>query len=111
MSADKDTDRTTRIEAAVMRRLVSHLRHRTDVQNVDLMGEAGFCRNCLADWYREAAEKEGISFGKDEAREKIYGMAYADWKQKYQTPATDAQLRRMEASVAKNAPADENTTR
>lgn len=90
------------IEAAVFRRLVDHLRMRTDVQNIDLMGVGGFCRNCLSDWYQEAAEAAGAPVDKETARERIYGMPYGDYKAKYQTPATDAQLKLMDESVAKN---------
>ncbi|TRW17029.1 DUF1244 domain-containing protein [Glacieibacterium frigidum] len=84
-------------EAAVFRRLVAHLRHRTDVQNVDLMGVGGFCRNCLGDWLAEAA---GIS--KEQGRELVYGMPYAEYKAAHQTAATQEQLDRMAASVARN---------
>ena len=75
---------TTELEAAAFRRLVSHLREHTEVQNIDLMTLAGFCRNCLAKWYRAAAEEQGIEMDYDAAREIIYGMPYAEWKQKYQ---------------------------
>ena len=80
-------DEQTRIEleAAAFRRLVAHLRERTDVQNIDLMELAGFCRNCLADWYQEAAAAKGIALSKEEAREIVYGMAYEAWKAKFQT--------------------------
>ena len=91
-----------RLEAAAFRRLLDHLRHRTDVQNVDLMGLGGFCRNCLSDWLAEAADAEGIELSKDAARAWVYGMPYADYKATHQTPATDEQLRRMDASVARN---------
>lgn len=101
---DKST--RTEIEAAAFRRLLDHLRHRTDVQNIDLMGYSGFCRNCLADWYREAAESRGIDLSKAESREIIYGMPYSDYKSRFQTPATDAQLQRMEESVKLNPPKD-----
>lgn len=74
----------TELEAAAFRRLVAHLRARSDVQNIDLMALAGFCRNCLADWYREAAEERGADIGKEAARERIYGMPYSDWKSKFQ---------------------------
>lgn len=74
------------IEAAAFRRLLAHLSERTDVQNIDIMDLAGFCRNCLAKWYRAAAEERGQELDYDEAREIIYGMPYADWKAKYQTP-------------------------
>ncbi len=88
--------------ARVYRRLVRHLRHRTDAQNVDLMGLAGFCRNCLADWTQEAGKLD-----KDTAREAIYGMPYADWKARHQGDATPEQLARMKESVARNAPAED----
>lgn len=90
------------IEAAVFRRLLQHLDDRKDVQNIDLMGYGGFCRNCLSDWYAEAAAEAGNEISKDEARERIYGMPYADYKKAYQTPATDEQLALMNESVAKN---------
>ena len=84
--------------AAAFKRLVRHLQHRTDAQNVNLMGLAGFCRNCLSDWLAEA---DG-TLTKDEAREAIYGMPYAEWKAKYQGKAKPEQLQRMEESVARN---------
>jgi hypothetical protein len=87
------------VAAAAFRRLARHLRHRTDAQNVDLMGLAGFCRNCLSDWVAEAS---GGAIGKDAAREAIYGMPYGDWKAQHQAEATPEQLARMEQSVAKN---------
>ena len=79
-------DERTEIElqAAVFRRLVAHLRERTDVQNIDVMNLAGFCRNCLAKWYRAAAEDRGLALGDEAAREVIYGMPYAEWKARYQ---------------------------
>ncbi len=83
--------------AAAFRRLVRHLRHRTDAENIDLMGLSGFCRNCLSDWIEEAG---GLS--KDEARETIYGMPQAEWKARYQRAATPEQLARMEESLLKN---------
>lgn len=89
-------------QAAAFRRLLSHLQHRTDVQNIDLMGLGGFCRNCLSDWYGEALEEQGVEIDKAAAREAIYGMPYDDYKGKYQTKATQAQLDAMAASVAKN---------
>ena len=89
------------VAAAAFRRLVAHLRHRQDAQNIDLMGMAGFCRNCLADWVAEASAEAGAPLGRDEARRAIYGMDYADWK-KSQPEATPEQLARMEASVARN---------
>lgn len=81
----------TELEAAVFRRLVAHLRERTDVQNIDMMIVAGFCRNCLGDWYREAAAEKGLMLGKDEARGLIYGMAPSEWKARYQKEATPEQ--------------------
>ena len=96
------TDKQTRVEAAVFRRLIEHLQHRTDVQNIDLMGTSGFCRNCFGKWYYAAAEEEGLEISKEEARDLMYGMPYDDYKQKHQTPATDEQLNLMDESVAKN---------
>jgi len=84
--------------AAAFRRLVRHLRHRTDAQNVDLMGLSGFCRNCLSDWIEEAGDMP-----KAEARETIYGMPQSEWKARYQTEATPEQLARMEESLKRNA--------
>jgi uncharacterized protein len=83
-------------------RLVDHLRHRSDAQNVDLMGLAGFCRNCLADWLEESANAAGLSLSKGEAREAIYGMTYDAWKQSHQSPASAEQLARMEESLKRN---------
>jgi hypothetical protein len=81
----------TELEAAVFRRLVEHLRGRGDVQNIDLMNLAGFCRNCLSNWYEEAAKAKGVAVDRDVARERVYGMPYADWKAKYQREAKPAQ--------------------
>ena len=78
----------TELEAAAFRALVKHLRERTDVQNIDLMELAGFCRNCLARWYREAAEERGIELKDAEAREIVYGMPYAEWKSRHQARDT-----------------------
>ncbi|GMV63237.1 MAG: hypothetical protein AMXMBFR74_24050 [Parvibaculum sp.] len=97
---DKTTQ--TELEAAAFRRLAGHLRARTDVQNIDLMILAGFCRNCLADWYREAAEEKGIEVSKDEAREFIYGEPFAEWKKKHQAEATPAQMAAFEAAQKKS---------
>ncbi|WP_439534453.1 DUF1244 domain-containing protein [Polymorphobacter sp.] len=91
------------LEAAAFRRLVAHLQHRTDVQNVDLMGIGGFCRNCLGDWLADAAAEAGIPLDKASARESVYGMPQAEWKARYQTDATPEQLARMAESVARNA--------
>jgi hypothetical protein len=79
------------LEAAVFRRLVQHLRNRTDVQNIDLMNLAGFCRNCLSNWYEDAAKEQGAAVTREEARKLVYGMSYEDWKSRYQTEATPAQ--------------------
>jgi len=95
---------TTTLEAAAFRRLLKHLNEaRPDVQNIDLMILAGFCRNCLSDWYREAAVAEGCPISKDAAREAIYGMPFAQWKAKYQHEATPEQLAAFEAAQRKHA--------
>ncbi|MEO0544830.1 MAG: DUF1244 domain-containing protein [Pseudomonadota bacterium] len=86
------------LEAAAFRTLVGHLRNRTDVQNIDMMNLAGFCRNCLSRWYAEAAQEKDIDLSKDAAREIIYGMPYAQWKEKYQTEATAEQQAAFEGS-------------
>ena len=88
-----DLDATTRtgLEAAAFRRLLAHLRERSDVQNIDLMNLAGFCRNCLSRWYREEAAERGITIADPDAREIVYGMPYKDWQARYQTPATPEQ--------------------
>jgi uncharacterized protein len=101
VSSDPASDTT--IEAATFRRLLQHLMHaRPDVQNIDLMILAGFCRNCLADWYREAAEAHGIVMTKDEAREAVYGMPFAEWKQAHQKPTTPEQLAAFDAARRKS---------
>ena len=86
-----DEKTTTELEAAAFRRLVQHLRERTDVQNIDLMNLAGFCRNCLSRWYREAAGERGIAMADPAAREIVYGMPYDEWRAKYQKEASPAQ--------------------
>jgi hypothetical protein len=91
--------------AAAFRRLVKHLQHRHDAENIDLMGLAGFCRNCLADWVMEATNDAGGAMTKDQAREAIHGMPTNEWKKKYQTAATPERLKKMKESVAKNADA------
>ena len=93
-----DNQTETELEAAVFRRLVQHLRDRTDIQNIDLMIAGGFCRNCLGDWYREAAAEKGIVLEKDQARGLVYGMAPAEWKKKHQKDATPEQLAAFEQS-------------
>jgi hypothetical protein len=84
------------IEAAIFRRLVDHLKKETDLQNIDLMNLAGFCRNCLSKWYVEEASTLGYPIDQEAARAKIYGMNYAEWKKKYQKPATQEQLDAMQ---------------
>ena len=101
-----DNEITDAAAAVAFRRLVAHLQHRHDAQNIDLMGLAGFCRNCLADWVMEAANEQGGSLTKDRARELIHGMPAAEWKATRQSEATAEQLQRMQESVAKNAKAD-----
>lgn len=86
-----------RLDAAAFRRLLSHLDNRKDVQNIDLMILADFCRNCLGDWYQEAAEADDIDMTKDDARERIYGMPYAEWKDKHQGQATPEQMAAFKA--------------
>jgi hypothetical protein len=97
---DFDENTRTEMEAAAFRRLVQHLRERADVQNIDLMNLAGFCRNCLSRWYREAAEAKGIALSDPDAREIIYGMPYKVWQAKYQAEATPAQ----QAALARSQP-------
>ncbi len=86
----------TELEAAAFRRLVQHLRDRPDVQNIDLMGLAGFCRNCLSNWYQEAAQARGKAMDREEAREVVYGMPYAEWKAQHQTEASPEQKAKMQ---------------
>ncbi len=90
------------LESMAFRRLLEHLRQRTDVQNIDLMGYGGFCRNCLADWLADAAAEAGASLDKAAAREWVYGMPYDAYRAQHQMPATQEQLDRMAASVARN---------
>ncbi len=92
-----DEKLTIELEAAVYRRLVSHLRSRTDVQNIDMMNLAGFCRNCLSNWYQDAAKDRGVDLSKDQAREIVYGMPYETWKAEHQTEATPEQARQFKA--------------
>ena len=86
-----DDKSRTELEAAVFRRLLAHLRNRTDVQNIDLMNLAGFCRNCLGNWMKEAADAKGVALTKDQSREQVYGMPYEEWKAKHQKEASAAQ--------------------
>ncbi len=91
------TERNINLEAAVFRRLIEHLDARKDVQNIELMNLAGFCRNCLSKWYRAAAEEQGIEMHLDEARELVYGMPYSQWKAKYQHEASAEQFAQFNA--------------
>ena len=92
---DMSTETQNAIEARVLQRLIAHLQRRTDVQNIDLMNLANFCRNCLSNWYKEEAEKHNIELSKDESREIVYGMPYSEWKDKHQTEATAEQLEKF----------------
>ena len=96
MPDTQSAEQLTRIEASVFRRLLQHLDSRKDVQNIDLMNLAGFCRNCLSKWYMAAAEEEGLAVDYDAARERVYGMPYEQWKQRYQGEATAGQLAAFE---------------
>lgn len=93
-----DTSLEAELEAATLRKLVAHLRQRHDVQNIDLMNLAGFCRNCLANWYQEAAAERGLELSKDGAREIIYGMPYEDWRKQHQKAASAEQKAAFEKS-------------
>ena len=93
-----DAQTKLEVEAAAFRTLQAHLQKRTDVQNIDMMNLAGFCRNCLSRWYQEAAAERGIEMSKDEAREEYYGMPYNEWRDAHQTEATDAQKAAFEIS-------------
>ncbi|MBB3964788.1 DUF1244 domain-containing protein [Rhizobium metallidurans] len=88
----------TEFEAAAFRRLVAHLRERTDVQNIDMMNLAGFCRNCLSNWYKDAADADGVGLTKDEAREIVYGMPFDEWKSRHQTEASAQQKAAFESN-------------
>ena len=90
-----DPSLTLELEAAAFRRLVAHLRERTDVQNIDLMNLAGFCRNCLSLWYQEAAAERGVTLSKNQSREIVYGMPYDEWKAQHQKEATPDQMQRF----------------
>lgn len=94
-----DDKTRTELEAAAFRNLVDHLRTRTDVQNIDLMNLAGFCRNCLSNWYSNAAQDSGIDLDYNAAREIVYGMPYSEWKSKYQTEASKEQLEAFKKSA------------
>jgi len=96
-----DEEVRTELEAEVFRRMVAHLQNRTDVQNIDMMNLAGFCRNCLSNWYLEAAQSKGVELNKEESRELVYGMSYDLWKSKYQSTATPDQLKAYEQAKPK----------
>ena len=96
LETNSETAIETNIEAAVFRRLLAHLDSRKDVQNIDLMNLAGFCRNCLSKWYVAAAVDAGRAMDYEQARERVYGMPYDAWKEKYQTPATTEQVSAFE---------------
>ena len=98
---DLTKQQQTEFEAAAFRRLVKHLRERSDVQNIDLMNLAGFCRNCLSNWYLDAANEAGTGLTKDESREIVYGMPYEEWKARTQTEASDAQKAAFEINRPK----------
>ncbi len=100
MTADDQT--RVELEAAVYRRLVEHLRSRTDVQNIDLMNLAGFCRNCLSNWMKDAADAKGVAMTKDESREIVYGMPFDEWRAKYQAEASAAQKAAFEKASQKH---------
>lgn len=101
-------DRTrTELEAAAFRRLVDHLRERTDVQNLDLMNLAGFCRNCLSRWYREEAAKQGVEIPDPKAREIVYGMPYDEWKSKHQKEASADQKKQFDKSFAQSTESEQ----
>ncbi|MDH5748044.1 MAG: DUF1244 domain-containing protein [Rhodospirillales bacterium] len=98
-----DDKTRTELEAAAFRGLVGHLQKRTDVQNIDIMNLAGFCRNCLSKWYMAAAKERGIDMSYDEAREVVYGMAYDEWKDKYQLEASDEQKNKFKETMPLHA--------
>ncbi|MEW6445063.1 MAG: DUF1244 domain-containing protein [Pseudomonadota bacterium] len=96
-----DNASRTELEAAAFRRLLAHLQERTDVQNIDLMNLAGFCRNCFSKWIKAAADERGMDLSMDQAREMVYGMPYEDWKAKYQKDATDEKQAAFEQAYAR----------
>jgi hypothetical protein len=97
-----DEKTRTELEAAVYRRLVEHLRKRTDVQNIDMMNLAGFCRNCLSNWMKDAADAKGIAMTKDKSREAVYGMPYEEWRAKFQKEASPEQQAAFAKASAKH---------
>jgi hypothetical protein len=100
MALDQNT--RTELEAAAFRRLLEHLRERTDVQNIEMMNLAGFCRNCLSNWMKDAADQRGVPMSKDESREAIYGMPFDEWKAKYQKEASKEQLAAFDKAAPKH---------
>ncbi len=109
--ADLDPQTRIELEAAAFRGLVAHLQKRTDVQNIDLMNLAGFCRNCLSKWLAAAAKERGVAFSDDDAREAVYGMPYSAWKAKHQAPASAEQQRLFEESKPLHADISGHTAR
>jgi uncharacterized protein len=97
-----DEKTRTELEAAVYRRLVDHLRTRTDVQNIDMMNLAGFCRNCLSNWMKDAADEKGVPMSKEQSREVVYGMPYEEWRKKHQKEASPDQKAAFEKASAKH---------
>ena len=98
---DLSKEQQTEFEAAAFRRLIQHLRARSDVQNIDMMNLAGFCRNCLSNWYREAANEAGVALGKEDSRTIVYGMPYDEWRERHQREATQAQKSAFEVNRPK----------
>jgi len=98
-----DDKTRTELEAAVYRRLVEHLRSRSDVQNIDMMNLAGFCRNCLSNWMKDAADSKGLAMTKDESREIVYGMPYDEWRKKHQKEASPEQKAAFEKSSPRHS--------
>ncbi len=101
MTEQLTAQQTTEIEAAAFRQLLAHLDERKDVQNIDLMILAGFCRNCLSKWYKAAAEEQGVAMDMEAARQHVYGMTYDEWKSNHQQPASAEQLAALEAAEAR----------
>ena len=98
---DLTKEQQTEFEAAAFRRLVKHLRERSDVQNIDMMNLAGFCRNCLSNWYRDAANEAGVALNKEASREIVYGMPYEEWRARHQREASEAQKAAFEVNRPK----------
>jgi hypothetical protein len=98
-----DEETKIKMEAAAFRGLIKHLQERTDVQNIDLMNLSGFCRNCLSKWYLAAAQEQGVSMDYEQAREVVYGMPYDEWKDKYQTKATEEQIQQFKQTMLLHA--------